>query len=282
MEFVLCDTCVRVRPVLLTLLLGLLFVQAWAQSTTVFPYHLDWRREATLLTAGASLMAAGHLTERDLPVPKLAELSSFQSANVWAFDRGATRQESAAAIDWSNHLLNWGKYLPVTLLASRPARQKGLVIATMLAESIMLNDGLTKTTKVVVKRARPYLYNPAFDAEYKMSDDARYSFFSGHTSHTAMLSFFTAKVFNDLYPQSRLRPFVWAGAALVPAATGLCRYLGGKHYPTDILTGYAVGAAVGILVPQLHKTPLFRSRHVRLQPLLAGGGAVGLHMVWTM
>jgi membrane-associated phospholipid phosphatase len=31
------------------------------------------------------------------------------------------------------------------------------------------------------------------------------------------------------------------------------RYGGGKHFFSDIIVGYAVGAAIGILVPQLHK-----------------------------
>ena len=35
--------------------------------------------------------------------------------------------------------------------------------------------------------------------------------------------------------------------------TGFFRYKGLKHYPTDIITGFAVGAATGILVPFLHK-----------------------------
>jgi membrane-associated phospholipid phosphatase len=46
---------------------------------------------------------------------------------------------------------------------------------------------------------------------------------------------------------------MWTSAALIPAITGLCRYGAGKHFFTDILVGYAIGSAVGILVPQLHK-----------------------------
>ena len=67
------------------------------------------------------------------------------------------------------------------------------------------------------------------------------------------MSFLTAKMYHDFYPESDARPYVWASAALIPAITGYLRVRGGKHYLTDVLVGYGVGAAIGILVPQLHK-----------------------------
>ncbi len=45
------------------------------------------------------------------------------------------------------------------------------------------------------------------------------------------------------------------GAALIPPVTvGYLRIKAMRHFPTDVITGLAVGAAVGILVPHLHKT----------------------------
>ena len=43
-------------------------------------------------------------------------------------------------------------------------------------------------------------------------------------------------------------------AAVVPAITAYLRVKGGKHFYTDVITGYLVGAAVGLIVPELHKT----------------------------
>ena len=37
------------------------------------------------------------------------------------------------------------------------------------------------------------------------------------------------------------------------ATTGYLRYAAGRHYPTDILVGAAMGAFVGYLVPSLHE-----------------------------
>ena len=46
---------------------------------------------------------------------------------------------------------------------------------------------------------------------------------------------------------------MWAGAALVPAAVGYLCLKAGQHFLSNNLVGYAVGAGIGILVPQLHK-----------------------------
>ena len=73
--------------------------------------------------------------------------------------------------------------------------------------------------------------------------------FSRSYFQLATFSFFTAKVFSDTNPNSKLRPWVWSSAALLPAVTGYLRVKGGKHFPTDVIVGYAVGAAIGILVP---------------------------------
>jgi len=53
---------------------------------------------------------------------------------------------------------------------------------------------------------------------------------------------------------SRWKPIVWTAAATIPAITGYLRVRGGRHFPTDVIGGYIVGAAVGCLVPHLHRT----------------------------
>ena len=40
---------------------------------------------------------------------------------------------------------------------------------------------------------------------------------------------------------------------MLPAVTGYLRFKAGKHFPTDIIVGYGVGATIGYLVPELHK-----------------------------
>lgn len=246
------------------------------QGQTGFPYRLEPVREAALLTTCTGLLLTGSLAEREmLPLSPWA-LARMDAASIPGFDRGATRQFDTRALFVSDYLMNAATISPLLLGGSRRVRSKLFVTGTMLMEATLLNNGLTRLTKAVAGRARPLVYNPEVEPHWKEGVDARRSFFSGHTSTTAMFSFFTAKVYHDLYPDSPLRPWVWAAAATLPAATGLCRYLGGKHFPSDVIVGYGVGALTGILVPQLHKVRPGRQATVRVLPVPPAGALAGL------
>ena len=239
------------KPTLLALLLALLTsTGATAQD---FPYALDWKREATLFTTGATTSLGGRYLEHRVTPLTADQLAGRRRRAVWFLDRGATYNECPTARRVSDQLLRGAVLLPALALVKRSSRRRALVVGTMLAQTMLLNDGLTRTTKALIRRSRPLTFNEAYDEGAKLKGDARLSFVSGHTSNTAALSFFTAKVLHDLYPDSPLRPLIWATAAAVPLATGYARYQAGKHFPTDIVAGYALGAALGILIPQWHK-----------------------------
>lgn len=122
----------------------------------------------------------------------------------------------------------------------------------MAVETFLISNALTNILKRSTVRFRPLTYNENLSVERTVGG-SRYSFPSGHVSATASFSFYTAKVFSDLYPHSKWKNWVWPGAISLPAVTGYLRYEAGKHFPTDILAGYAVGATIGYLVPHFHK-----------------------------
>ena len=107
-------------------------------------------------------------------------------------------------------------------------------------------------TKHLVHRARPYAYGALVPSEIRMDEDARRSFFSGHTSVSACNLFFAAKILADQYPDHPLKPWVWATAAIIPAYTGYQRIRAGEHFPSDVIVGYAVGALIGYMMPVIH------------------------------
>ena len=235
--------------------LYLFLLLAVATGAQEFPYTLDARQELALLATGGGLSITSHILENQLSGLSSEEIVGQKRRKVWLLDRSATYQESEAYRNLSDDVLRASLLLPGTLLVGRTPRRRGFVLATLLAETMILTDGFTKASKIMARRTRPLTYNTEVSEAEKMSNDARQSFVSGHTSNTAALSFFTAKIFHDLYPDSPWRTAVWAGAAAVPLVTGYARYRAGKHFPTDILAGYALGAALGILIPEGHKDP---------------------------
>ncbi len=147
-----------------------------------------------------------------------------------------------------------GTLSPLLLLSDKGVRKQSKYIVPIGIETLLLTYSLTGLTKELVRRTRPYVYYDEVPMKKKVLKDARASFFSGHTSMSAAGTFFSAMVFTEMYPRSRWKPLVWTGAATLPLGVGFLRYSGGKHFWTDIITGYFIGAAIGVLVPHIHKT----------------------------
>jgi membrane-associated phospholipid phosphatase len=130
----------------------------------------------------------------------------------------------------------------------------GLVLGSLWFQTNLSTLMLTDLVKNSLRRNRPFVYNAQAPLIDRMESDARKSFFSGHASMTACNTFFAAKIWSDMHPNSKLKPWVWTAAAAVPAYAALQRVQAGKHYPSDVIVGLAVGAAMGYLIPQIHLT----------------------------
>ena len=64
---------------------------------------------------------------------------------------------------------------------------------------------------------------------------------------------FFAKVFSDYYPESKYRKWVWGASIAGTTAGAYFRAKSGKHFPTDVIIGSAVGGAFGYFIPHFHK-----------------------------
>jgi membrane-associated phospholipid phosphatase len=145
----------------------------------------------------------------------------------------------------------------MVLLAQTPKNtlvRDGLVLGSLWFQTNLSTLMLTDLAKNSLRRNRPFIYNSQAPLIDRMEADARKSFFSGHASMTACNTFFAAKIWSDMHPNSKLKPWVWTAAAAVPAYAALQRVQAGKHYPSDVIVGLAVGAAMGYLIPQIHLT----------------------------
>jgi hypothetical protein len=202
----------------------------------------------TLGTGGTSLI----LHKKNKPLTA-DEVSALKVTDINKFDRSAIFRHSHPTAITSDVFQYSSMVAPALLFIDKDIRRDVKTVLPIWAETFALTAALTAFTKEIVKRKRPYVYNPDTPLEKKLSKNAKASFFSGHTSISAASTFFIAKVYADYHPDSNLKPLFWTTAAVIPAITGLCRYGAGKHFFTDIIVGYAIGATVGILVPHLHK-----------------------------
>ncbi|MEM9822571.1 MAG: phosphatase PAP2 family protein [Bacteroidota bacterium] len=217
------------------------------------PYQLDWKKELAYFGAGAGTLSLGAYLEKQTPLFDLDQLETLDASSINSFDRWATSNYSLSAHEVSNWLWYGSFAFPTLFLANKNTRDDWSTLFILWGETVLLNSGVTTLSKYAFRRPRPYVYNPNVSTETKMTVTAKASFFSGHTSMTAANTFFAAKVFSDYYPNSKWKPVVWTVAATIPALTGYFRVSAGRHYPTDVIAGYAVGAAIGYLIPHLHQ-----------------------------
>ena len=223
-----------------------------------YPYTLDTGREATLLGSGFLLTSVSLRLERGLDPLSLTEIMDLDASNVNVLDRGTTGTWNPSAAKTSDLLLAASTLAPYALLLTDQGSKEPWVIGLMAAETQLLNLGATLVIKNSVARTRPYVYDrtDAVPSDIKHQRDARRSFPSGHTSNAFAPATFLGVVNEKLHPGSSANPWVWAGAYGVAATTGILRVAAGKHFPTDVLAGAALGTFVGWLVPKLHEPDL--------------------------
>lgn len=164
--------------------------------------------------------------------------------------------------------------LPFLFLADERTRSDAGQIGLLYLETMAITGALFAQVNGRVDRKRPNVYVKEAPEEIRLDDKSQNSFYGGHITATAAATFFTAKVFNDYFPDSPAGPYVWAGAAAVPALVGYYRMRAGKHFLSDNLIGYAIGAGVGILVPHLHK----KVENLSLSPGRTIDGAATIHL----
>lgn len=227
------------------------FAQQSAPETQMYKYKLGV--DIPILSIGIGSGIASYILYKKKTPINLEEINALKPEQVNKFDRSAIYRNSNGAKIASDVFYYSASLAPALLFIDKNVRKDWKYVLPMWAEVYGLTSALTLLTKELADRKRPYVYNQNISAESKISKSSTASFFSGHTSVVAANTFFIAKVYSDYHPDSKFKPLMWTGAALVPAITGLCRYGAGKHFFTDILVGYAVGAAIGVLVPHLHK-----------------------------
>lgn len=240
---------VRVRYwCLLLLLLPML-----AHSQYTFPYELSTDVDLPLLSAGLLTTGVAVYLDRRVEPLQQKDIDLLNMNQVSKFDQYSTRHFSSGAHQFSNVTALTSIAFPFALLLDRPNRDNASEIVLITLQGALLNAGIINLTKAAVRRPRPFVFNGSAPLELKLKQNARYSFFSGHAAVSSYFTFAGAQMYNDIYPDSRHRTTVWATAAVLPLLTSYGRMRAGKHYLSDVLVGYGVGAILGIVVPRLHR-----------------------------
>lgn len=216
-----------------------------------------WVDGAITLAATGTNFFGMRIVDQKAPLDS-TDIMRLDANDINAFDRSATRQDASDMYQaWkiSDYGMRGSFLLPLLLMLDREIRQDWApVLLLFLQSEAVVGNLFSWGAAIHIDRIRPLVYHPDVSYEDKTFIRNKNSFYSGHTSTSATASFFVAKVYCDYHPELGNKKFLFYGLALIPPVfTGYHRYKGMKHFPTDVLTGLAVGASVGILIPHLHK-----------------------------
>lgn len=117
-------------------------------------------------------------------------------------------------------------------------------------ESVLVAQVLADTAKRTFRRARPHV---VFNGDPLENLDDVHSYFSGHTATSFAAVISTATIASRR--GSRHARWIWVGGLTLASSTGYLRVAANRHFLTDVLTGAAVGSAVGLLVPRAFDGP---------------------------
>jgi hypothetical protein len=129
--------------------------------------------------------------------------------------------------------------------------REAMVDFVLYSETAAITMALTNLVKLAVRRPRPSAY--LSHQNDSLGTDQSLSFYSGHV---AMVASIGAAATTIAFQRKRPAWQRWLTLGVSVALTtwvAVERVKAKAHFPTDVLVGAGTGAAIGILVPVLHR-----------------------------
>lgn len=203
--------------------------RGWGQDATLFP---GWQR----LGKAARHAAFSPETWAPATAALVLQIDDWdEDISEWAVDNTPVFGSPEDAEDASDYLRDaTGVIYFLTALATPSgeepkawsvAKLKGLTVGVT---AVLLTDGTTELLKKATDRKRP----DGSDTE---------SFPSGHTSSASAFTTLANRNLQSLSLSKTNRTLLRIGFTTLAAGTGWARVEAGRHYPSDVLVGYALG-----------------------------------------
>jgi membrane-associated phospholipid phosphatase len=271
----------RLPPQCLVAMLVALVASSARAQTADLAY--DLRVDIPVTAAAATWILVAQLAKAQLAADPAhwCDCNSDGSDDLNGFDRAARsalRWDNPSTANTVSDIIGYGlapvaAFGSIALAASHDsALQNFPVDALIIAEAVALADAAVEIVKPLAGRERPFVhYLPAEDkAKTAHPLDNNVSFYSGHASWTFSLAAAAGTV--ATLRHYRLAPWVWVTGLAIATFVSYSRIAADRHYLTDVLTGGAMGMAIGFAVPYFfHRSSESRAPKVALAALPKGG-----------
>jgi membrane-associated phospholipid phosphatase len=242
------------------------------------PYHTSFKTDGLVIAATVGVTLLGYQLIKQKHDLTLEELNNKNPDNLPFLDRWMAGNYSDLANRNSYILFNASYVYPVVLMwLNENGHKKIGQISALFVETIGITGALYTLSAGLVYRSRPFVYGATTPLDLRLGKGGQRSFYGGHVAATAAASFFMARVYKDFNGKTKLQPWLWTAAAVLPAVMAYERMRAGYHFLSDCIVSYGIGAATGLLIPALHKSK--KLQNITLTPQY-GNDNTGLSLTY--
>jgi hypothetical protein len=213
------------------------------------------------------------------------ELEGLNPSSLNGFERWSLKQDPANAeqLDKNSDYILQGILLSTAILGFDKAIRKDVWrLLALYCETHAVTFTIYNFSffgPAFQNKYRPIVYYTELPKDVRNGGNNRNSQYSGHTASAAAATFFMAKVFNDYHPEfsSGKKYLLYGLASIPPLIEGYYRMKALKHFPSDILIGFLIGATCGVAVPEMHR---FKRQAIKFGATVTPVGP-GLSLTWN-
>lgn len=242
----------------ITLAACLFSTTPFAADADASPFSFHVPREAALLVVGAAGQLTGQYRLSNMaPVrpgePDRADLLPFDRWNAGTWNPRAAVASDVLVWSVGGAMLYADLWHGVTGPEhGGAARRPFLEDALILSQAYLWNSGLNLHVRAARVHPRPFVYGSRAPEAERLKGEAAGGFYSGHASAAFLGAVYVSTVYPLRHPEFEHRAWLWTGSLAAATATAGLRVAAGKHFPSDVVAGAAIGSLVGWTFVQLH------------------------------
>ena len=260
-----------------------IYSQSPERDSSFSPYYVNYWVTGTICGVGILVNSTGIsnvMHKKDLTQSEMAGINrrALNGFDSWALNLDPNQVKTYNG--YSNNINMALIASPTLLLFDKNIRHDWLDILLMYTEVTFITSNFFNYSFLgpsYQSRFRPITYYNQLSYEERRTGNNRNSFYSGHVASAAAITFFMAKVYCDYNPQiGNNKYLIYAAAAVPPLITGYFRVKSLNHFPSDAMVGLAIGALMGIVIPEFHR---IQPDNLKLS-FFSENESTGISMLW--
>ena len=207
--------------------------------------------DLTLALAGSALTGGGLLVANRVPPVTEEQRLQLRIQDLPSIDRALVFPDHPL-IGGISDLVAYGQVLvPIGAAAFGLQRRDAQDLLARHYQVLTITYGSAYLLKAAVRRARPYLYDPAVSPHRATDPAGANSFPSSHVAIAFASAAFISTV-ADQYWEERYTTLLIVGSYATATMAAILRIAAGRHFVSDVLAGALLGIVVGWGVPTAH------------------------------